>query len=31
MIGEIVNGLTAKAKSHGFDDLPTALQALRVD
>ncbi|MBL4671310.1 MAG: quinone-dependent dihydroorotate dehydrogenase [Arenicella sp.] len=30
MIGEIVDGLKAKAKSHGFDDLPTALESLRT-
>jgi dihydroorotate dehydrogenase len=29
MIAEIVSGLKAKAQSHGFDDLPTALEALR--
>ena len=29
MIGEIVRGLKAKVQSHGFDDLPTALEALR--
>jgi len=29
MIGEIVKGLKAKVHSHGFDDLSTALEALR--
>ena len=29
MIGDIVRGLKAKVQSHGFDDLPTALAALR--
>lgn len=29
MIAEIVNGLKAKVESLGFDDLPTALEALR--
>jgi dihydroorotate dehydrogenase len=31
MIGEIVDGLNAKVKSHGFHDLATALAALRSD
>lgn len=29
MIEEIVNGLVAKVRSHGFNDLPTALASLR--
>ena len=29
MIGDLVKGIKAKVQAHGFDDLPTALSALR--